>query len=271
MGKSKTVARISGPRVVAMGELLSLRGVCKGFRRGARRIPVLVDVTLAVRPGEIVAVVGPRHAGKTTLLKVAAGLEKPDAGAVRFGDLDLVGCSDEERSRVLGHEIAWVHCQSTRVKFVVLDDLALPLVMGRGHGRREAEDLAMEALERVGAPECARRRWDELSNWERVLVAFARGFACRPRLMVVDDVIDGFGMTKTRDAGELLLSFAEETGCGVLMSASDVEPVLVADRRWGFEHGRLTLLSDLTRDNAKVIAIHDSAREDRGSHGVGRQ
>lgn len=252
-----------------MGELLSLKGVCKGYRRGARRLSVLVDVSLVVDSGEIVAVVGPRYAGKTTLLRIAAGLEEPDAGAVRFGSLDLVGCSDEERSRVLGHEIAWVHAQSTKVKFVVLEDLALPLVMGRGHGSREARDRAMEALERVGAPECARRRWDDLSNWERVLVGFARGFACRPRLMVVDNVIEGFGMSRTQEAGELLLSFAQETGCGVLMSASEVEPALVADRTWGFERGRLKLMSDLTRGSAEVIALHDGARKDRGAYGTG--
>jgi predicted ABC-type transport system involved in lysophospholipase L1 biosynthesis ATPase subunit len=252
-----------------MGELLSLEGVCKDYRRGARRFSVLVDVALEVGPGEIVAVVGPRHAGKTTLLKIAAGLEEPDEGEVWFGSLDLAGCSDEERSRVLGHEIAWVHGQSTKVKFVVLDDLALPLVMGRGYGRREAQDRAMGALERVGVLECARRCWDDLSNWERVLVGLARGFACRPRLMVVDNVIEGFGMSKTQEAGELLLSFAEEMGCGVLMSASEVEPVLVADRTWGFESGRLKLMSDVTRGNAKVIAMHDGARRDRGACSTG--
>jgi putative ABC transport system ATP-binding protein len=74
-----------------MGELLSLEGVYKSYRRGARRFSVLVDVALEVRPGQIVAVIGPRHAGKTTLLKIAAGLEKPDAGAVRLGGLDLAG------------------------------------------------------------------------------------------------------------------------------------------------------------------------------------
>ncbi len=253
-----------------MGELLSLEGVQKSYRRGARRFPVLVNVALEVRPGEIVAVVGPRHAGKTTLLKIAAGLEKPDEGQVWFGGLDLAGCSDGERSRVLGHEIAWVHAQSTKVKFVVLEDLSLPLVMGRGHGSREARDRAMEALERVGVPECARRRWDELSNWERVMVGFARGFVCRPRLIVVDDVIDGFGMTRTQEAGDLLLSFAQETGCGVLMSASEVEPALVADRMWGFERGRLKLMSDVTRGSATVIAMRDGARKDRGSRGVGQ-
>ncbi len=267
--RGSTKAWVVGGQVVVMDELLSLEDVCKGYRRGARRLSVLVGVSLEVRTGEIVAVVGPRHAGKTTLLKIAAGLEDPDAGIVRLGSLDLAGCSDEKRSRVLGQEIAWVHSNSTKVKFVVLDDLALPLVMGRGHGCREAQDLAMGALERVGVPECARRCWDDLSNWERVLVGFARGFACSPRLIVVDNAIEGLGMSKTQEAGDLLLSFAEETGCGVLMSASEVEPTLVADRTWGFERGRLKLMSDVTRGNAKVIAMREGARRDRGARSTG--
>lgn len=102
------------------------------------------------------------------------------------------------------------------------------------------------------------------------MVGFARGFACRPRLIVVDDVIEGFGMTRTQEAGELLLEFVQETGCGVLMSASEVEAALVADRMWGFERGRLKLMSDMTRASAKVIAMHDGARKDHGARSTGQ-
>jgi ABC-type cobalamin/Fe3+-siderophores transport system ATPase subunit len=254
--------------VAAMAELLSLRGVGKGYRRGGRWLRVLVDVSLNVDRGGLVAVVGSRGEGKTTLLKIAAGLELPDAGEVCLGGIDLTRSSDEARSRQLGTEIAWVHREGTGVKFEVIDYVGLPLAMGRGRGRRGAEQLAMEALERVGVSECAHQRWEELSNWERVLVGFARGLVGKPRLMVVDDVIDGLGMRRTREAGELLRALVGELGCGVLMSASDLEAALVADQVWCFERGSLQLFSDQTRTQADVIDFPGGARQSRASRGA---
>jgi ABC-type lipoprotein export system ATPase subunit len=251
-----------------MAELLALRSVGKGYRRGGRWLRVLVDVSLEVGAGELVAVVGARGEGKTTLLKIAAGLELPDAGEVCLGSLDLACCSDVQRSRQLGIEIAWVHREGTGVKFEVLDYVGLPLAMGRGRGRRGAEGRAMEALERVGAADCAHQRWEELSNWERVLVGFARGAVGEPRLMVVDNVIEGLGMRRTREAGELLRSLIGELGCGVLMSASDLEVALVADRVWSIERGRMKLLSDQTRTHADIIDFPGGARQSRASRGA---
>jgi putative ABC transport system ATP-binding protein len=249
-------------------ELLALRGIEKGYRRGGRWLRVLSDVSLRVDRGEVVAVVGARGEGKTTLLKIAAGLELPDAGAVHLGAIDLARCSDEERSRHLGAEISWVHRDGTGLRFEVLDYVGLPLAIGRRRGRRAVEALAMQALERVGAADCAHQRWEELSNWERVLVGFARGAVGEPRLMVVDDVVDGLGMRRTREAGELLRSLVEELGCGVLMSVSDLEVALVADRVWSFERGGLKLMSDQTRNQADIIDFPGGARQNRASRGA---
>jgi ABC-type lipoprotein export system ATPase subunit len=250
-----------------MAELLSLRGVGKGYRRGGRWLRVLVDVSLDVGPGELVAVVGSRGEGKTTLLEVAAGLRLPDEGEVWLSDVDLACCSDAERARRLGGEIAWVHHEGTGVKFDVVDYVGLPLAMGRRHGRHAAERLALNALERVGVAECAHQRWEELSNWERVLVGLARGVVGKPRLMILDDVGDGLGMRKTREAGELLQGLVAELGCGVLMSTSDLEATLVADRVWSFERGRLKLMSDQNRTHADVIDF-PGTRRSRASGGA---
>ncbi len=250
-----------------MGELLTLRNIAKGYRRGGRWVRVLSDISLHVDRGEIVAVAGGRGEGKTTLLKVAAGLELPDTGEVCLGNVDLARCSDEERSRHLGGEISWVHRDGTGLRFEVLDYVGLPLAIGRRRRRRAVESLAMQALERVGATDCAHQRWEELSNWERVLVAFARGAIGEPRLMIVDDVVDGLGMRRTREAGELLRSLVGELGCGVLMSVSDLEAALVADRVWSFERGGLKLMADQTRIQADIIDFPGSARQSRARAG----
>jgi putative ABC transport system ATP-binding protein len=245
-----------------MGELLALHGVGKSYRRGGRRRVVLADVSLELAQGEVGAVVGARDEGKTTLLKIAAGIEQPDMGEVWLGGQDLVRMAKQERSRLLGAEIAWIHREGTGVKLGVLDYLGLPLAMGRRRGRREARGLALEALERVGAAHCAQRRWAELSDWEQVLVGFARGVVCRPRLLMVDSVIDGLGMRRTREAGELLLALAGELGCGVLMSCAELEAALIADRVWSLERKRLSLLAEQTVTQAEIIEFPRPAQAD---------
>ena len=252
-----------------MSELLALRGVCKGYARGERTMRVLVDASLKLAPGEVAAVVGSREEGKTTLLKIAAGIETPDVGEVWLDDVNLARLSDEERSRLLGREIAWTNREGTGVKFRVLDYVGLPLAIGRGRRQREAQDLAMEALERVGAANCAGQHWAELSNWERLLVGFARGIAGSPRLLVVDDLMDGFGMRRTREAGELLLELAGELGCGMLMSCNDLEAALIADRVWSLEGGRLGVLSEQRGRQADVIDFPGGTRQSHSSRGVG--
>jgi ABC-type Mn2+/Zn2+ transport system ATPase subunit len=95
-----------------------------------------------------------------------------------------------------------------------------------------------------------------------VLVGLARGIVCRPRLLVLDSVIDGLGMRRTREAGELLLELAGELECGVLMSSSDLEAALVADCVWSLERGRLSLLSAQTVTEAEIIEFPRPAQAD---------
>lgn len=252
-----------------MGDSLALRGVSKSYWRGDRRFPVLEDVTLDVRPGEVVAVVGSRDDGKTTLLKVAAGIERPDHGEVRLGELDLAALPGHERERLLGRDIAWTHREKPGLDWKALDYVGLPVAMGRWRGRRKAHALAATALEQVGAAACTTQRWSDLSNWEQMLVALARGIVSRPRLLIIDDLFDGFGMLRSEHAGDLLRSLVDEFGCGVLMSSTSFEAALFADRVCSLGRGRLKVMSDQAGPDAEVIDFPRSANRGAGSRGVG--
>lgn len=226
-----------------MSELLRLSGIYKSYRRGDRCLHVLANLALTVEQAEVVAVVGSRGEGKTTLLQIAAGIERPDRGEAFFDGIDLVDLSDHGRSELLGKAIAWMTPEGPGLRLRVRDSVAMPLAIGRGKRSREVLDVADDALERVGAADCAQRLWSELSNWERVLVSFARVLVAAPRLVIFDDLFEGLAMGRMREAAAWLRTVAKELGCSVVMSASDLEGTLAADRVWSLVGGGLEAMS----------------------------
>jgi putative ABC transport system ATP-binding protein len=241
--------------------VLVVAGVCQGLSRGRGWVPVLRDVSFDVEWGEVVGIVGGRWSGKTTLLKVAAGIKVPERGSVRLGELELTGLSDRERAGLLGREVAWVNRVGMSLGLEVARIVGWPLALRRG--RVFAERRAVEMLERVGARECAGARWGDLSPWQQVLVGFAQGFAAGPRVIVIDDLLDALGSRATEEASDLLRSLIEESEprCGVVMSVSDFESALFADRIWSLRDGGVLEPTAGHRDtDAEVIPFPPQAQ-----------
>ncbi len=252
-------------------EQLSVNGVWKRYSQGEQWTEVLANVSVDVEPGEVVAVTGSRFEGKTTLLKIAAGMERPDKGTVSLGDRELTDSRDGERSRLLGRQIVWIDRNGPGLNVEVSKFVGLPLAL-HGCGRRHAKREAGQVLERVGARRCLGRRWGELSNWQRVLVSLARAFAGSPQVVIIDDLLDALRGPATEEASDLLhcLIEASEPRCGVLMSASDIESAMFADRVWSITSKRSLKLMGGRRTDGKVIPFpdRDSTRAG-GSLGVG--
>lgn len=223
-----------------MDPVLSLRGVSLSFRRGRRHVVrVLADVSLEVHPGECVSVLAGRSQGKTSLLRIAAGMERPDRGNVMFAGEDLWRLSDRRRSRLLGSEIALVERTAPHLDVPVLTGVALPLL--DRCGRRGAYARAKVALAQVGVSECARQRWGELADSERALIALAQGIAREPRLLLVDDLAATLGLEEHAGVGKLLGELASEREIAVLVCAGDSAPTPNADRVGSLGGGELLL------------------------------
>ncbi len=223
-----------------MTPLLSFLNVSKRFPDGSREILVLDRVSLDIDAGVSVGVYGARRSGKSTLLRLAAGIALPDSGTIRFEGRDIAGMTAGERGRLLRGEIAFMSAADWRATpgESVVDHVATSLG-SEGLTMREARHRAMRALDRVevgvaGAAELT----TSLSLTERARVMLARALAREPRLLVLDEpaLLPNLGdrdrffallRSATREREITLLMASEEMaalqGVGVMTSICDGE------------------------------------------------
>jgi ABC-type lipoprotein export system ATPase subunit len=238
--------------------LLSLEAVSKSFWRGPSEVRVLTGASLQVHAGEFVAVWGKRGAGKTTLLRIAAGLETPDHGTVRFEGGDLSMLSETGHARLMRERVGWVRRSGPRSELCMLDYVALPLLIEHGH--RQANGRASDALARVGMSQCAGQRWESLSDGERALVAIAHGVARAPSLLLIDDPTSNLGVREREEVIVLLRSLVEESKLAVLMTAPDMPATLRSHQLRALSGGRLIVPPELPDFEDNVIDFRGRQR-----------
>lgn len=227
--------------------VLSLEGVSKSYWRGRHEIAVLDDVTLTVGAGEIVAVLGTRAAGKTTLLRVACGIEAPDRGVVRFEGRDLAARRRGPRLAGVPRAIGWVRRAGPAIpSMTVLDHVALPLLGQLRH--RDAHRRATRVLADVGVPEVAGATWAQLSDTERTLVAIAQATIHEPTLVLADDPASGLDVGDRERVLAVLRRAVSRHGAAVLMTAAELPELLRADAVHALSGGELLAARPIEAD-----------------------
>lgn len=167
--------------------ILEARDVGRVFNTGAERLEVLRGVNLAVRRGELCAIVGPSGTGKSTLLHIIGCLDRPTRGRVLLDSLDVFSYSEtglhELRNRKVGFVFQFHHLLS---EFTVLENVAMPLLVG-GMARRPALDRAGAVLADIGFVTRLRHRPSELSGGEKARAAVARALVNDPVVILADE------------------------------------------------------------------------------------
>lgn len=227
--------------------MLELNGISKRYRHGARDVDVLCGVSLEVHEREVVAVWGPRKSGRSTLLRIAAGIEAPDSGAVHFHGRQL---------RLGGGAVASgiAYCKpgvhSVEGQLVLQELVAAQLALGvKASGARTR---AWEALERAGAHECGGQRPYELNSAEAVRVAIARALLQEPSVIIIDEPTTGVDAVERDKILELLRSLTGQ-GLSILMSLDKGIGLYAGDRALALSEGRLR--GHLAPDVAQVVPL----------------
>ena len=223
------------------GEVLSIEGLVRRF--APDRPPVIDGLGFTLRAGEYVAIMGESGVGKSTLLNLIAGLDRPDAGSIRLDDRELTALDDDaltlERRRSMGFVFQAFHVLPY---LTVARNVALPLeLLGWPEAEREPRVAAM--LAEVGLAKAAQRLLRELSGGELQRVAIARALVHRPRLLLADEPTGNLDpRTATQVLALLKSQVGAHGGAGILITHSRAAAA-TADRAYELDGRQLLPLA----------------------------
>lgn len=227
--------------------LLTLEHVGKHYGSGAKSRIALRDISFEVEPGQLVAVWGRRRSGRSTLLRLAAGIERPDTGTVCLEGEDIYTLPTRGLDEIGYCRTSFRPSEGQ----LILDHLLLGQ-MSRGIKATTARIRASDALRRVGSERLAARRPGDLDAAERVRVAIARALVRTPRLLVIDEPVIGVDLLARDGILSLLRSLADE-GTAVLTSTAETAGLENADRALALSDGELN--ASAVPDTAAVIPL----------------
>jgi putative ABC transport system ATP-binding protein len=220
--------------------LLEVTDLCKHYADGSRELVVLNDASFEIFEDDFVGLWGLRRAGKSTLLRILAGLEPPDSGSVRFDDVELTTLAPDARVRLLRNELSLASFGwPTHRNRSVCEHVALAACADNRMTGKSARVLARRALHRLSVVDCAERPLERLSLDEQIRVELARAIVRGPRLLLIDDPPVLQSPTENAELHQLLRSLGEEPGRAVLLGACDTGSIQHAKRMMALGRGRL--------------------------------
>jgi lipoprotein-releasing system ATP-binding protein len=210
----------------------------KEYRSGPEVVRVLRGASVEVAGGEVVALVGASGVGKSTLLHLLGGLDRPSAGRVLFDSQDIFARGDAGLARYRRHEIGFIfQFYNLLGEMTALENAMVPALLAR-RPAREAEDAAAQALSEVGLRDRARHRPGELSGGEQQRVAIARALVNRPRVLLADEPTGNLDPKTSEVIYDLFLRLQVERGLALLVATHNIDLARRADRCYRLIDGR---------------------------------
>jgi putative ABC transport system ATP-binding protein len=231
------------------GTVVSAVDVTRRYGDGEAAVDALQGVSLDVKTGELVAVMGSSGSGKSTLMHLLAALDKPTSGSIKIAGEDVGSLSDREVTMLRRRHIGFVFQFFNLLPMLNAEEnVRLPLSIA---GEKPDPVFFEDLLKRVGLTDRRSHRPSELSGGQQQRVAIARALVSKPTIVFADEPTGNLDSKTGAGILELLRSSAEELGQTMMMVTHDAQAAVIADRILFLADGRV--VEELPRSSAAEI------------------
>ncbi len=219
--------------------MLTASGLARSYLFDSRRIEVLRGLDLAVGAGELAGVVGASGTGKSTLLHILGGLDRPDAGRVMIAGEDLFAMDDDRRSGVRGGNIGFVfQFHHLLPEFSALENVLMPAMIAR-HDMQRAREKAVGLFEAVGLSDRMAHRPGKLSGGEQQRVAIIRALINDPKALLADEPTGNLDEATAEEVFRLLKNMVKERSIAAVIVTHNMRLAAMMDTVYEMHGGSL--------------------------------
>ncbi|MEW4285977.1 ABC transporter ATP-binding protein [Priestia koreensis] len=222
-----------------MKSKLRLNNIRKVYQDGDTLVEVLKDVSLDVKAGELIAVVGPSGSGKSTFLSIAGALLSPTEGQILLDGIDITKASPTQMNHIRLNKIGFVFQNAHLIPYLTVQDQLLLLAELSGQRGREASKRAEKLLARLGLTHRAHNHPDTLSGGEKQRVAIARAWMNDPEILLADEPTASLDSERGRSVVKMLADEVKLREKAAVMVTHDERMLDLCDRVVFMEDGSL--------------------------------
>lgn len=222
-----------------MSNVLALSNITRHYASGDGKLEVLTDASLAIKAGELVALVGPSGSGKSTLLQVAGLLDTPQGGSIAIGGEEAGTAGDSKRTALRNKFIGFIYqFHHLLPELTAEENVIIPQLLA-GAKRADAQVRAQALLERLGLGARRDHLPSQLSGGEQQRVAIARALANRPKLILGDEPTGNLDPDTSDSVTKLLIEVVKEEGAAALIATHNMQLAARLNRAVTIRHGKV--------------------------------
>ncbi len=222
-----------------MSNVLELNNVSRHFEQGSEKLEILKSLSLNIKKGEIVGLVGQSGTGKSTLLQIAGLLEPPNTGDVLIEGNKIKLKDDKTRTNLRGNKIGFIY-QSHHLlsDFTALENVMMPMLIA-GKSKSDAEKVAIDLIDRVGLKDRINHIPAKLSGGEQQRIAIARALSNDPVLILGDEPTGNLDPKTSDIVFDIMLNSVRKSEVGALIVTHNIEIAKKMDRVLELKNGKV--------------------------------